>query len=160
MSRRRSALAASLRLCAIFVAAGVVAAHGKSNALEKEPYGYFRPAGRMPKPFADVAELHLSGAGEYGAQATPPYFGVLETKGSAAKEFRLRERTISGRELRFSTEAISGISYSFEGTFARLDFHGGGVPIDEVMLSGRLTKLRDGKQVASAQIGFAFEAGG
>jgi hypothetical protein len=138
----------------------ITAAHGEPDALEKEPYGYFRPAGKMPKPLADVAELHLAGAGEYGAQATPPYFGVLETKGRAAKEFRLRERTISGREIRFTTELIGGVSYRFEGTFARLDFHDGGVPINEVMLRGRLTKLRHGKEVASARVGFAFEAGG
>jgi hypothetical protein len=159
VNRRPQRLPASLRLCAIFVAAAVVAAHGKSNALEKEPYGYFRPAGRMPKPFADVAELHLSGAGEYGAQATPPYLASWKQKGRGEGIPAARADNLWMRNpLQHGGDC--GISYSFEGTFARLDFHGGGVPIGEVMLSGRLTKLRDGKQVASAQIGFAFEAGG
>jgi hypothetical protein len=158
MKRRRSGVATAVVVCASLLALTNVFA--EENALEKEPYGYFRPAGKVAAAFADVAELHLGGGGEYGAQATPPYFGMLRTKGRTPPEFRLRERTISGREIRFTTEQIGGISYRFSGNFARLNFHDGGVPIDEVMLSGTIVKLRGGKTIASAPLSFFFEAGG
>ena len=85
---------------------------------------------------------------------------MLRTKGRTATQFGLRERTISGREIRFTTETINGISYRFTGKLARLNFHDGGVPIDEVMLSGTIVKLRGGKTIASAPLSFFFEAGG
>jgi hypothetical protein len=158
MKRRCSGVATAVVLCAALLALTNVFA--EENALEKEPYGYFRPASKIAAAFANVAELHLSGGGEYGAQATPPYFGVLRTKGRTATDFRLRERTVSGHEIRFTTEKIGGISYRFSGNFARPNFHDGGVPVDEVMLSGTIIKLRGGKTIASAPLSFFFEAGG
>ena len=153
----RSRFAFGLFIVACIAAAPLLA---QENALEKEPYGYFRPAAKFANEFADVAELHLSGAGEYGAKANPPFLGTLETKGRAPKKFRIRERNIAGLKIDLSTETLGGVSYQFSGTFARADFHAGGVPLDEVMLSGTLTKLRDGKTIATTRVRFAFEAGG
>lgn len=148
----------SVVLC--YAAFAIDAASAGQNALEKEPYGYFRPAAKLPHGFADLAELHLSGAGEYGARATPPYLGQLKMKGSRGKSFQIHERTIEGLQIRFTTKTVGRQSYSFDGAFARHEFHDGGVPLDEVMLSGTLTKHRDGKRNGSAKVGFVFEAGG
>ena len=145
-------------VCLACIAAPALRA--EENALAKEPYGYFRPVAQFAKPFAEVSELHLSGSGEYGAKANPPFLGALETKGRGRTTFPLRERNIAGLGIEFTTETVGGISYRFSGKFARADFHDGGVPPNEVVLSGTLTKLRDGKQVAAAKVAFAFEAGG
>ena len=131
----------------------------ESNALEKEPYGSFVPAPKFAKAFREITRVQLSGAGEYGVQAKPKaYYGTIETKGGAT--FVVAERQITGRKITFATEAVRGVSYKFSGTLARTDFHDGGVPMNEVMLSGRMTKLKNGKEVAVGDVAFFFEAGG
>ena len=129
-------------------------------ALARDIWGYFRPAKRPPAAFASIAELHLSGRGEYGWKASPPNYGMLKTTGRRGATYALMQPEIDGLNIRFATETVRGVSYEFAGSLSRADFSRGGIPLDEVMLRGTMRKLQDGRQMAAAELSFAFEEGG
>lgn len=130
------------------------------QALEHDIWGYFRPAKRPPTAFANIAELHLAGRGEYGWKAAPPYFGMIKTSGKGGATFMLQQPVIDGLDIRFTTEAVRGVRYEFKGSLARGDFSRGGISRGEVMLYGMMRKLQDGRKINSAELRFAFEEGG
>ncbi|HEX8772946.1 MAG TPA: hypothetical protein VF735_05025 [Pyrinomonadaceae bacterium] len=67
---------------------------------------------------------------------------------------------LNGKELTFTTTAVDGISYSFTGTFEKLhDFAVNPPPSDEVILKGKLARLRDGKVVIETDVNFTYSAG-
>ncbi len=145
---------------AVFATFCLAVVAAEEQALEQDVWGYFRPAKRPPRAFANIVELHLAGRGEYGWKASPPNYGMLRTSGKSAVTFALKQPVIEGLGIRFTTETMRGISYEFTGSLARADFSRGGIPLGEVMLRGRMRKLHNGKQLAVAQLSFVFEEGG
>ena len=157
MRLRAAPATVATALFAAFVGASFAA---EEQALERDTWGYFRPAKRPPAAFANIAELHLAGRGEYGWKASPPSYGMIKMSGKRGVTFALKQPEIEGLNIRFMTEAVRGTSYTFAGSLLRADFSRGGIPVGEVMLRGTMRKLLNGKEMAVADIRFVFEEGG
>jgi len=120
------------------------------------PYVAMTP---LPDEFAELEHLLLATIDENGAPA--PLNGFLRPKKASAKDYVLVQPVLKGRNLTFTTVQVDGVSYAFSGAFTRLDhFAENPPPYDEVVLSGTLTKLRGGNNVATTPVGFAYQPGG
>lgn len=105
----------------------------------------------------DITTLDYSKAtpeNSYQTRPIPPE-GFIYTTGG--KLFRYTRISLGKKQISFVTEAKNGISYRFEGEFpsgesigvkSTNDF----VYQERVDLKGRLTKLRDGKKIAEAEV--------
>ena len=121
--------------------------------------GSYFPTTPLLAEFAELEHLLLATIDENGAPA--PLNGFLRPKAARAKDYVLVQPVLSGRNLTFTTVAENGVHYTFTGTFTRLShFAADPPPLDEVVLAGTLTKLRDGKQVATTPVSFGYQAGG
>lgn len=121
--------------------------------------GSYFPTTPLPAEFAELEHLLLATIDENGAPA--PLNGFLRPKASRAKDYVLVQPALSGRNLTFTTAAVNGVHYTFTGAFTRLaHFAADPPPLDEVVLTGTLTKSRDGKQVATTPVSFGYQAGG
>ena len=121
--------------------------------------GSYFPTTPLPAEFAELEHLLLATIDENAAPA--PLNGFLRPKASRAKDYLLVQPALSGRNLTFTTAAVNGVHYTFTGAFTRLaHFAADPPPLDEVVLTGTLTKLRDGKQVATTPVSFGYQAGG
>jgi hypothetical protein len=113
----------------------------------------------LPDEFAELEHLLLATIDENGAPA--PLNGFLRSKKAGAKDYILVQPVLKGRNLTFTTSQVDGVSYAFSGAFTRLDhFAENPPPYDEVVLSGTLTKMRGGNNVATTPVGFAYQPGG
>lgn len=120
--------------------------------------GYF-VKGALPSEFSEIEHLSLATIDDQGNPA--PLNGFIRPKRRAAKDYQLLNPKLNGKTLTFSTKAVSGISYSFTGTFEKLaDFSVNPPPSDEVILRGKLTKLLDGNMVMETDVNFTYSAGG
>jgi hypothetical protein len=105
----------------------------------------------LPKEFKDfsyidIAERDYASMSEENPDGKPIVpEGFFET---TARKYKFTRISISRKFITFETETKKGISYKFVG-----EFTGGG---DETgaIFKGRLTKMRDGKKVASGKFGF------
>jgi hypothetical protein len=149
-----------MRVAIFCLIAAVTLVHAAEQALERDVWGYFRLADRAPVAFANISELHLAGRGEYGAKASPPFYGMIRTAGKESATYVLNQPVINGLAIEFETQAVDGVSYEFVGVLTRADFAGEGIPIDEVMLRGTMRKLKNGRKMAAARLQFRFETGG
>jgi hypothetical protein len=76
------------------------------------------------------------------------------------RRFRIAIQPISGEEVRFSTQTLNGVSYTFRGRFVDRPR-----PIekdsdrDRVILVGTLTRFRDKAVVAEASLRFSYTPG-
>ena len=109
------------------------------------------------KTFADISEIHLSG--NYGAQEKPPIYGLIRLKKKSAKDFQLLKPTLNGKNLTFTTKAVGGISYQFDGTFTKLGNFPETRPEGEILLKGRLTKYKGKTKIVEANVSFSYSAG-
>jgi hypothetical protein len=121
--------------------------------------GAYFVKGTLPGDFSEIEHLSLATIDDQGNPA--PLNGFIRPKRRAAKDYQLVNPKLSGKTLTFSTTAVSGVSYSFTGTFEKLaDFSANPPPSDEVILRGKLTKLVDGNMVIETDVNFTYSAGG
>lgn len=121
--------------------------------------GPYFPTTPLPAEFAELDHLLLATIDENGEPA--PLNGFLRSKKASAKDYTLVNPARNGRNLTFTTVAVNGVHYTFDGAFTRLDHFAVNAPAyDEVVLSGTLTKMRDGNTVATTPASFAYQAGG
>jgi hypothetical protein len=121
--------------------------------------GPYVPTPPLSGEFAEVDHLLLAMIDENGEPA--PLNGFVRSKKVRAKDYMLVKPALNGRKLTFTTTAVDGVHYAFDGTFTRLDHFAVNAPqYDEVVLSGTLTKMRDGNSVATTPASFAYQAGG
>ena len=121
--------------------------------------GAYFVEGTLPGEFSEIEHLSLATIDDSGNPA--PLNGFIRPKRRAAKDYRLVSPKLSGKELTFSTTAVDGVSYSFKGTFEKLtDFAANPPRSDEVILRGKLRKLRDGNMVTETDVNFTYSAGG
>ncbi|HEU4887286.1 MAG TPA: hypothetical protein VFV49_05320 [Thermoanaerobaculia bacterium] len=140
-------------------AAAPPTAEAPENTPAHDVTGPYFPTSPLPKEFAELDHLLLATIDENGAPA--PLNGFLRPKAASAKDYVLVQPALNGRDLTFTTAPVNGVHYSFSGAFQRLDhFAANAPPYDEVVLSGTLTKIRNGKSVATTPVGFAYQAGG
>jgi hypothetical protein len=85
----------------------------------------------------------------------------LRPKSRSADDYQLVHPTLTARRLTFETTAHGGVQYAFEGEFQILENFPANPPSYEtVVLTGTLTRIRDGQTVASTPVRFRYEAGG
>lgn len=124
-----------------------------------DPTGAYFAMDELPADFADLEHLSLATIDENAAPA--PLNGFLRPKDRNAKDYKLVDPKIDGDHLTFTTEAVDGIHYEFHGVFTtRGDFAANPPASDTAVLTGTLTKMRDGRIAASTPVRFHYEAGG
>lgn len=136
------------------------AAQPSPAAAQGDVTGAYFASGNLPAEFSEIEHLSLATIDENGQPA--PLNGFIRPKRRSAADYRLINPRLAGRELTFTTGAAGGPwSYSFKGTFARLDNFPENPPdAEEIVLRGTLTKLKDGSVVAETPVNFTYSAGG
>jgi hypothetical protein len=119
-------------------------------------FGYYTIE-KPTKAFADISEIHL--AGGYGEQQSPPFYGLIRLKNKKSKDFRLLKPALNGKNFTFTTRTVGGISYKFVGTFTKLGNFPELRPDGEIVLTGKLTKLKGKTKLAEANIILSYFAG-
>lgn len=123
---------------------------------------YFGEPG-APRGFQDVDHLHLSTIDvRNGAVVDVPLHGFIRMKAQGQKpavDFPLVSPTLKGKAFTFTTQEVGGVSYRFAGSFLKLGNFPEERPEDEVVLAGRLTRLKGGKAVAAADVKLRYTGG-
>ena len=126
---------------------------------EGDVTGAYFPAGQLPAEFADIEHLSLATIDAQGNAAD--LNGFIRPKERSAKDYKLVDPKLEGKFLTFTTTTVRGVSYSFKGSFERLDDFSKNPPAaDELILKGTLTKMEDGEEAALTRVGFTYSAGG
>lgn len=113
----------------------------------------------LPDDFAEIAHLSLATIDENAAPA--PLNGFLRPKSNRADDYKLVNPSLTDRRLTFETTANGGVQYAFDGQFEMLiNFPENPPDSETVVLSGTLTRIRDGQTAASTPVRFRYEAGG
>ena len=122
--------------------------------------GAYFVKGTLPSDFSEIEHLSLATIDDQGNPA--PLNGFIRPKRSrSAKDYRLVNPKLNGKTLSFTTTPVSGVSYSFNGTFERLDNFSANPPSpDEVILRGTLTKVLGGDREIEVDVNFTYSAGG
>lgn len=121
--------------------------------------GAYMPISPFTGEFAELDFLSLATIDENAAPA--PLNGFLRPKVASAKDYQLVNPAIVGDRLTFATTEIANVQYRFDGTFAVTgNFPANPPGYDTTVLTGALTKLRNGKTVTTTPVKFRYEAGG
>lgn len=114
---------------------------------------------KLPADFSELDHLGLATIDENAAPA--PLNGFLRPKAQRAADYALVKPALDGKRLTFTTASVDGVQYAFDGAFQVVgNFPANPPGYDTVVLAGTLTKMRDGKSVASTPVNFRYEAGG
>src|SRR5215217_1141801 len=74
--------------------------------------------------------------------------------------YRFKTLNVKRDNFTFTTMSIRGVSYSFAGKFLKGGVYASGILDDETpVLEGTLTKFRDGKKIAEANLKFVYFGG-
>jgi hypothetical protein len=131
----------------------------QSPAMTHDVTGAYFPTDPWPAGFAELDFLSLATIDENAAPA--PLNGFLRPKQASAEDYTLLSPKLEGKRLTFTTKVVGGTQYAFTGTFEVLaDFPANPPSYETVVLSGTLTRQRDGKTVAETPVKFRYEAGG
>lgn len=121
-------------------------------AISPEIEGYYLLHGPAPKGFENVDHLALFlGAGK---AAGTPASGLYLKNNSV---YRLRSPSISRERLAFTTTAVRGISYAFDGRF--LSPTPAEADPDTPVLTGRLSKFLNGRKTAEGEVSWTYYTG-
>lgn len=132
----------------------------KTNANSQgDVTGAYFVKGSLPSDFSEIEHLSLATIDEQGKPS--PLNGFIRPKRRSAQDYKLVNPRLNGKNLSFTTTTVNGVSYSFAGTFEKLDnFSANPPPSDEVILKGKLTRLLDGNTVIETDVNFTYSAGG
>jgi|SRR5215831_160589 len=130
-----------------------------SHANTIDASGTFSIHGKPPQAFANIEVLEIGGDDEYGWKANPPFYGFIRLNNKAQTDYKLLKPTIDGKNISFTTKAVGGVNYQFEGSFTQLDFAAKDLR-NQVVLSGTLKKLVSGNVAAEAKLDFDYTPGG
>jgi hypothetical protein len=127
-----------------------------SVAQKFDPEGEFDVIGDPPRGLTEVSAIQL--LRDAKKSYLNSHSGLYTNRGVT---YRFKTVIVTRERFTFTTVPIQGISYSFTGRFLRggvygeLDSDQWGKPI----LEGKLTKLRDGKHAAAANLKFSYFGG-
>ena len=146
----------SLRCCvAIFLlllaATSGLTQRKQSNA-RFDPDGSFWIHGNLPAEFSDFDSINLNAK----------RLRYLNSPGLMMRTTRYRYKTLTVKRdnFTFTTMTVRGVFYTFSGKFLKGGVYGAGDLDDETpVLEGTLTKFRDGKKVAEANLKFVYFGG-
>jgi len=121
--------------------------------------GAYFVQGKVPPEFSEIEYLTLANIDENAKPS--PLNGFIRPKRRSAKDYRLVNPKLSGNSLTFETDAVSGLSYGFDGTFLKM----GNFPVnppewDEIVLQGTLKKMRGSNVIAETKVALTYSAGG
>ena len=106
-----------------------------------------------PTEFSDLGGINLN-AKRLRRLPSP---GLQLNNGST---YRFKTLNVKRDNFTFTTMSIRGVSYSFAGKFLKGGVYASGILDDETpVLEGTLTKFRDGKKVAEANLKFVYFGG-
>ena len=106
-----------------------------------------------PNEFSDFGGINLNAK----RVRRLPSSGLQLNNGTT---FRFKTLNVKRDNFTFTTISIRGVSYSFAGKFLKGGVYASGILDDETpVLEGTLTKFRDGKKVAEANLKFVYFGG-
>lgn len=125
----------------------------------EDPTGAYMSMTPLPAEFAEIDHLSLATIDENGAPA--PLNGFIRPKEQAAQDYKLVDPRLDGNRLTFTTAAVDGVQYAFDGAFAVAgNFPANPPAYETAVLTGTLKKLRGGAEIASTPVRFRYEMGG
>lgn len=161
-AKRRAAFPVALALLVssvafIFVPASAVGVDASVAVAQNfDPEGQFDVIGEPPQALTEVSAIQL--LRDAKKSYLNSHSGLYTNRGVT---YRFKTVSVTRERFTFTTVPIKGVSYSFTGRFLRggvyeeLDSDQWGKPI----LEGRITKLRDGKRAATANLKFSYFGG-
>ena len=106
-----------------------------------------------PNEFSDFGGINLNAK----RLRRLPSSGLQLNNGTT---YRFKTLNVKRDNFTFTTISIRGVSYSFAGKFLKGGVYASGILDDETpVLEGTLTKFRDGKKVAEANLKFVYFGG-
>ena len=146
----------SLRLCVsiflLLIAATPGLTQRKQSNTRFDPDGSFWIHGDPPADFSDFDSINLNAK----------RLRYLNSPGLMMRNTRYRYKTLIVKRdnFTFTTMTVRGVFYTFSGKFLKGGVYGAGDLDDETpVLEGTLTKFRDGKKVAEANLKFVYFGG-
>lgn len=122
------------------------------------PYGYFSLVGTHPKGLEnfDTIQYWRKDQEQSGPDISERLSGVTADEGVL---YRYSTINITRRKFIFTTVKVKGIHYSFSGRFLRTDFVNADMDFDKPVVVGTLSKYRNGRKVAAANVKLSYFAG-
>jgi len=117
-----------------------------------DPDGTFWIKGNAPTDFSDFDSINLNA--KRARYLEPPGLRMRTTV------YRYKTLVVKRENFTFTTMTVRGVFYTFSGKFLRGGVYGAGDFDDETpVLEGTLTRFRDGKKVAEANLKFTYFGG-
>ncbi|HEX8140961.1 MAG TPA: hypothetical protein VF553_00075 [Pyrinomonadaceae bacterium] len=122
------------------------------------PYGYYSLVGKHPRGFEnfDTIQYWQKRDEQSGPDISERLSGVIADEST---HYRYATINITRQRFVFTTKRVKGVSYSFAGRFLRTDFVNAELDFDKPVLVGTLSKYRNGKKVAEANVKLSYFAG-
>ena len=146
---------ARLRLCAsIFVLVCLTSAvFGQRGRFDPDGSFWLKDGTTAPTEFSDFSAINLN-AKRLRRLPSP---GLQLNNGTT---YRFKTLTVKRDNFTFTTITLRGVSYSFSGKFLKGGVYASGILDDQTpVLEGTLTKFRDGKKVAEANLKLVYFGG-
>lgn len=134
----------------------ILALHEKTLEHLDPNIGVFKVTGKLPTEFEKVEGMWVKTM-DYDPQGK--YIWVTPTGGLIVGNlmYELQAVLLDGKNWFFETQKLNGVSYKFEGKFAKLKFDSTGAILGKNVLQGHLTKLINDKKVTETDLNFNFE---
>ena len=120
-----------------------------------DPYGSFwlKDATTLTTEFSDFSGINLNAK----RLRRLPSAGLQLNNGTT---YRFKSLSVKRNNFTFTTMTLRGVSYSFAGKFLKGGVYASGILDDQTpVLEGTLTKFRDGKKVAEANLKLVYFGG-
>jgi hypothetical protein len=146
----------TLALLLLMTAAPGHSSEAQGRSAKFDPDGYFMLVGNPPaglKEFDGFSLLRKPGGGHYPASG-------VRTNRNVIYRFIPASTNVTRQKFTFTTRALKGTSYSFEGRWLKGGvFYEADLDMDTPVLEGHLIKYRNGQKIAEADLKFSFFAG-
>lgn len=124
----------------------------KQSSARFDPDGSFWIHGTPPPEFSDFDSINLNAKRLWYLNA--PGLMMRNTR------YRYKTLTVKRDNFTFTTMTVRGIFYTFSGKFLKGGVYGAGNLDEETpVLEGTLTRFRNGKKVAEANLKFVYFGG-
>jgi len=146
---------APLRLCGkIFLLLSLTAAvFAQTGRFDPDGSFWLKDGTTPPTEFSDFSAINLNAK----RLRRLPSAGLQLNNGTT---YRFKTLTVKRDYFTFTTMTLRGVSYSFAGKFLKGGVYASGILDDETpVLEGTLTKFRDGKKVAEANLKLVYFGG-
>lgn len=121
---------------------------------EIEVTGYYYLEEKVAKPFPEILYIHLFTIDDRGKRV--PLNGFIRLNKRKAADYKMEKISLQKRDLSFTTKAIRGIHYEFNGKFLTDEVDGN---IEDIVLKGNLKKFQGGKLLSESNVGLTYFTG-